>query len=249
MNDSEFFELLNLYLDHEISTVDAGRLEREVQSNPERRRIYQEYCRMQKACTMLAKDFVTPEVTPGEQKVVAFGPQPSWKPGVLTGAGLLAAAACVALIMVNRSAVVVPPSAGAASLVVQDRGTGFQTGMSVDAKLVDGSDNDFSRGATISRTVTIPVTLRSELPQTAVVARGLVLSTNFAFSQQAENNPSSSQLDWISGLQIAPMPQAKLDDLRFEVRPAAGSQNSVFHSGKRPAQQGIVEMTAFQFQK
>ena len=34
MKDSEFIELLNLYLDHEISTADAARLEAEVQANP-----------------------------------------------------------------------------------------------------------------------------------------------------------------------------------------------------------------------
>ena len=39
MNDSEYIELLNLYLDHEISAADAARLEAEVQSNPARRRI------------------------------------------------------------------------------------------------------------------------------------------------------------------------------------------------------------------
>ena len=57
MKDSEFTELLNLYLDHEISAADAARLEAEVQINPNRRRVYQEYCRMQKACKLLAHDF------------------------------------------------------------------------------------------------------------------------------------------------------------------------------------------------
>ena len=62
MKDSEFIELLNLYLDHEITAADAARLEAEVQASPERRRVYQQYCRMQKACTMLAKDFVDENV-------------------------------------------------------------------------------------------------------------------------------------------------------------------------------------------
>jgi hypothetical protein len=57
MKDSEFIELLNLYLDHEISADNAARLEAEVQGNPERRRVYRQYCRMQKACTLLANDF------------------------------------------------------------------------------------------------------------------------------------------------------------------------------------------------
>jgi len=248
MNDSEFFELLNLYLDHEISTVDAARLEREVQSNPERRRVYEEYCRMQKACTMLAKDFVAPEVAPGAQKVVAFSSQPSWKTGVVTSAGLVAVAACVALVMANRSTVLVPSSSGAPSLAVAVGGAGSRTAMSVDAKLVAESGNKIARGATISRTVTMPVAHRSET-QPTVVARGLVLSTNFALTQQTDANTAPSQLDWINGLQILPMPQAKADDLRFETRPAPGSQNSVFGNGNRSTQPSVVEMTAFQFQK
>ena len=47
MKDSEFIELLNLYLDHEISVADAARLEAEVQGSPARRRVYREYCQMQ----------------------------------------------------------------------------------------------------------------------------------------------------------------------------------------------------------
>ena len=50
MKDSEFLELLNLYLDHEITPADAARLEAEVRADPERRRTYLQYCRMQKAC-------------------------------------------------------------------------------------------------------------------------------------------------------------------------------------------------------
>ena len=57
MKDQEFIELLNLYLDHEISPADAARLEAEVQSNLPRRALYNQYCRMQKACTSLGADF------------------------------------------------------------------------------------------------------------------------------------------------------------------------------------------------
>ena len=62
MKDSEFIELVNLYLDHEISTADAARLEAEVQTNAARRQIYRQYCRIQKACRMAAADFQTEPV-------------------------------------------------------------------------------------------------------------------------------------------------------------------------------------------
>jgi len=79
MKDSEFLELLNLYLDHEIAAADAARLEAEVKDNPDHRRTYLEYCRMQKACTLLAKDFAS---EPAEKKVIAFEPnRSSWARG------------------------------------------------------------------------------------------------------------------------------------------------------------------------
>ena len=54
MNDNEFIELLNLYVDREINPEDAVRLESEVVSNPKRRKIHDQYCRIQKACSMLS---------------------------------------------------------------------------------------------------------------------------------------------------------------------------------------------------
>lgn len=57
MKDREFIELLNLYIDHEISPEDAHRLEAEVMSRPDRREVYTQYCRMQKACSMLSERF------------------------------------------------------------------------------------------------------------------------------------------------------------------------------------------------
>ena len=75
MKDSEFIELLNLYLDHEISAADSARLEAEVQTNPARRKIYEQYCRMQKPCKVLASDFVSAveaAAAPDNKKIVAF---------------------------------------------------------------------------------------------------------------------------------------------------------------------------------
>jgi anti-sigma factor RsiW len=56
MKDREFIRLLNLYVDREISAQDALRLETEVASHPERRRVYEQYCRIQKACRIIAED-------------------------------------------------------------------------------------------------------------------------------------------------------------------------------------------------
>lgn len=53
MSEREFLELLNLYLDREITPPDADRLEREIRSNAARHRTYLQYCRMQQAVRLL----------------------------------------------------------------------------------------------------------------------------------------------------------------------------------------------------
>lgn len=108
MKDSEFIELLNLYLDHEISAVDAARLENEVQGNAARRRIYQQYCRMQKACKVLAVDFetepsVASNVIPFEPAADVQAPARKARASGLYAWGTVAAAACVALALFSRS--------------------------------------------------------------------------------------------------------------------------------------------------
>ena len=101
MNDSEFLELLNLYLDHEISAADAARLEAAVQQNPARHRTYLEYCQMQQACTILAKDFSD---RPSAKNILAREPrQSAWNSGLFAAGGLAVAAACIALVLVNRA--------------------------------------------------------------------------------------------------------------------------------------------------
>lgn len=56
MNDARFRELLNLYLDRRLTPAEAAELETEVMSRPDRRRLYNDYCRMQRACRLLFED-------------------------------------------------------------------------------------------------------------------------------------------------------------------------------------------------
>ncbi|MBK8476154.1 MAG: hypothetical protein IPL39_07510 [Opitutaceae bacterium] len=66
MTHEKFIELLNLYLDGDLPPADAAALEREIHGNVERRRIYRQYCQMQKACTHLAERF-REEASPAAQ--------------------------------------------------------------------------------------------------------------------------------------------------------------------------------------
>ena len=115
MKESEFIELLNLYVDHEIDAEDAKRLEAEVAADPARHAIYRQYCSMQKACTLLADRFQEP-VT-GRRPVLARRAARRWAAFIpATG---LALAACVAVVLAVRSHVSAP--APAAQAAVQER--------------------------------------------------------------------------------------------------------------------------------
>jgi ferric-dicitrate binding protein FerR (iron transport regulator) len=243
MNDSEFIELLNLYLDHEISAADAARLEAEVKHNPEHRQVYQQYCRMQKACTLLAMDFVE-QPTANERKLVGFESRPAWRnPVVLGFGGLAAAAACVALVLMNR-----PFSAETSTQVAANAPSPALDIAAVESKIVVTQAENVADHANISHTVTVAASRRNDL-QPVLVTRGLTLTANFGAQSQIAAGESASQLDWINGLKIAPMQTVQPEDLRFEAHPNEAAKNSVFGTRGRPAQQGIVEMTAFQFGK
>jgi hypothetical protein len=57
MNQDRFIELLNLYLDEEISADDRSDLMLEISVDPERQRIFREYTRIHQACTQLGSNF------------------------------------------------------------------------------------------------------------------------------------------------------------------------------------------------
>ncbi len=251
MKDSEFIELLNLYLDHEIPSADAARLEAEVQHNPARRRVYQQYCRMQKACTMLAKDFIAEQsgavAEPGARKVVAFEPRrSSWGPGLFAFGGLVAAAACVAVVFINRPAPEAPQASGSDPLAAVQMPAAPAVAP-VETKVLVAQLENPAAHTGIARTVTMPVSGRSDL-QPVLVARSLSLGSQFNATEVAAM-PDTPQLDWISGLKIAPLQRTQVEELRFDARPADVTKQPAYGTRVRATQQGIVEMTAFQFNK
>ncbi len=107
MKESTFIELLNLYIDQQISPEDAARLEEEILHHPRRRLVYQQYCKMHRACTIVLGNYGTE--AEGEP-VVAFKPAPRSSWGYVV-AGL--AAACLAVVLI-RVQVQSPKAAGPA---------------------------------------------------------------------------------------------------------------------------------------
>lgn len=238
MKDSEFLELLNLYLDHEISAEDAARIEAEVQRNPARRRIYQQYCRVQKACTLLAKDYVGQSVTSGsshERKIVTFEPSRSWGFGVYAG-GLAVAAACVALVLVSRSNLqspnlAVPNSSVAASPAPA---TSELPAMGQSGALVDDATRSIARS----------------VPATApAVSPAVSLANDNAAAVLTNGQPQTidAQFAWLKDMQFAPIQRTPANQLRFDSKTEFIKITPQTFGPGRP--QTAAQSAAFQFQR
>lgn len=217
MKDSEFTELLNLYLDHEISAADAARLEAEIRGNLERRRVYLQYCKMQQACRVIAADFAAADVNEGistEKKVIPFAPavaatsarqrrrQSSY------AIGAVAAAACVALVFVSRRA----PSEST-----------LPTRPAVEIVAVTPSVP--SAGAVTLASVGAPrglISVARQVQSPTLVANPLLLtgSTQAEAVRAAAVRQADNQLAWLEALQLAPLPERlpANHDLHFGAR-------------------------------
>lgn len=106
MKESKFIELLNLYIDQQISPEDAALLEEEILNNPRHRRIYHQYCKMHRACTLVLENIRTraDQATTGVEEVASRGVDFELRPRRSAWgyyAAGLAAAACVALVAVQ----------------------------------------------------------------------------------------------------------------------------------------------------
>jgi hypothetical protein len=240
MKDSEFIELLNLYLDHEISAEDAVRIEAEVQQSLARRRTYQEYCRLQKACTLLAKDYVEQAAATGsseDRKVVAFETSRSWGASVFVG-GLGVAAACVAFVLLTRSNDVAPlPTATNAAVAVSPA-----TAMPVETKTQSTAAREMTQLA-----VQMTPASRSEL-QPVFTPATLSLSNRNAGATVAQGDAHSfgTQLDWIKDLQIPPIQLTPAGQLRFDTKTDFKGTPRTFGPG---SQSTDVQNAAFKFQR
>jgi hypothetical protein len=251
MKDAEFIELLNLYLDHEISTADAARLEAEVHTNAARRQIYQQYCRIQKACRMAAADFQTesvPVAATMERKVLAFDPAAAdvassrrqRSSGLYTLGTIAALAACAAVVFVSRSQqqTNVHPDSAATMPVA-----------AAPASTITNPDATFVVNQTAAPRGLVSVAPRSQ-PMWVRDPLLLTGTTQAEAVRAAAVNQANAQLAWIHAVQLAPLQDRASDDLHF----AATLQSEGRALGNRttaPAKQGDAaeEMVTFQFVK
>ena len=229
MKDNEFIELLNLYLDHEISQEDAARLEAEVQRNPARYRVYREYCQMHKACALLSPAHVS------EVPATATFESPSrnWMNPVVLG-GFMAAAACATFIFLNP-APTVSPASSTATVVAESAGAPAAT------QVEQPSEPSVARN--IGQTVTVAISpVRSDY-RPAQVIQTLRWNTN---ALSAAPLTSDARFNWIESIQLTAVPQLPADSLRFESKSLGKEALRSFSPGLPEAP---TESSAFQFSR
>ena len=234
MNDRRFIELLNLYLDHQIEPEEATELETEVMRNPTRRRTYDQYCRLQRACSLLGEKerSQAPEhrgfarsLRDAERKIAA--PRRStWSPVYVGGFAATAMAACVAvLVVVNRSS----------------------DSSSVNDGLADSVQPE--QIAAVATTTPAPAPVQSAAPsfelQPAFAPAGLGAVRNAREAEIAANDREA--LEWMQRVELSPTQRVVVDEQAFETRPVLQADTRVFRS--RHSLQSNAEFTAFQFQR
>jgi hypothetical protein len=218
MKDSKFIELVNLYIDHQITPEDAALLEAEIQQKPERRRIYRHYCQMQKACMTLAENFRSDAA--GNDKVVEMESRPRRLAMITYAMGVAAAAACVALVVVNRPA-------GNNSLV---------------SSPLAAVNEALAPSAEVVAALAVRTDITADRPVLQPAFPGL--GRESADNTEAVSTASHVPLDWMQQVHFE---RVSNDTLRFESLPALQTHDLTLRSA-RPYE-GQVETTAFIFAK
>ena len=109
MKENRFIELLNLYIDRQITAAETAELEAEIQSNPKRQAVYRQYCQIHAATKLVYDSFRAvaadqPAVSAGRSGVVELFETRRRRTHWAYYAGGLAAAACLTVVFVmNRN--------------------------------------------------------------------------------------------------------------------------------------------------
>ena len=236
MNDRRFTELLNLYLDHQITAAEAVELEAAVHSSPARRRTYEEYCVLQRGCSQLGSNAracapVAPRfarsVHDVELKITAPRRAHRWYPLQLGGLATLAMAAGFALVLTLNQA---PPSAPAPITRSQE----LAAVQSAPVLVAAGSP----RQPDVA--VVTPFTVHPSL-----VAIGLAAAQNADDPQVP--GPDREALEWMQRVDQLPRSTLVLDEQAFTARAMVPVDTHVF---KRPhSLQKSAEFTGFQLSR
>ena len=123
MKDQRFIELVNLYIDRQITAAETAELEAEMQGDPRRRAIYRQYCQLHSATKRVYESFRANGTAVAQAPVTTVRgitrlEIPQRRSGFRWSylAGGVAAAACLSLVLVRLN--LNSPRAGEANLQV-----------------------------------------------------------------------------------------------------------------------------------
>lgn len=240
MKESRFIELVNLYVDHELTSADAAELEAELQRAPARRAVLREYRALQRGCELLAD--VDRSLAPrtaeavralrhrrteeGTSSRVWFGAWP-WVAGA-TAAAVVAVVAVFSLDRFNAQ-----PNAVGAVVATADPAQRAVTG-GAGASTLEMLDV----AVPAAPTETKGLRMRSLwMPASAerASAAGLVAV-------------ASSDLSWMDDVRLPAVRSPRPEDLLFRERAVPARAVEPMPPSQRPLQ-ATLEMTAFQFQR
>src|SRR4051812_48260411 len=108
MIDNRFIELVNLYIDRQITAEETAELEAEMQANPRRRAVYKQYCQLHTATKQVYTGFraqaPAPQADAPTGRVIRAEFARRHRTHWIHYAGGLAAAACLGLALVRYNA-------------------------------------------------------------------------------------------------------------------------------------------------
>ncbi|HVT71573.1 MAG TPA: hypothetical protein VHD61_00430 [Lacunisphaera sp.] len=230
MKDHRFIELVNLYIDRQITAAETAELETEIQGNSRRRAIYQQYCKMHRATTLLYDSFRAQAAGQGATETPAQGSIALFESRQRVRrfrwayyASGLAAAACLALVLVRVNTRPPTEAVPAAAVPAPMTVAAIQPMVAAQPVAVPAS--------TPVHVVVGPASLRNVTDQDFAVLLA-------ALRQEQQRN----------GRVAADRVPSLFDDGMFEAPPVLlPSGQRVFRSQQTPAQQ--AEFTGFQFQR
>jgi len=248
MKETRFIELLNLYVDQQLTATEATELEGELKRSPSRRRTYQQYCRMQKGCALLfeqdrqsapSTSKLSRALAQADRKIIAFpGQRNVWLQRGLYATGVAAMAACVALVFVGQTSVsnnalqASKPAPAAAVASVEPVAPATPT---VQTVAIPPADPQTQKMRKLYYSV-LPA--RQFVPVKVVSVNG----------ESVANTEERPDFAWMKNLELAPMRPVSVEELMSGTNSQDQEQTHNFIDSRR-SPQGMYENAAFQFQK
>jgi hypothetical protein len=229
MNDHRFIELVNLYIDREITAAETAELEVQIQSDPRRRAIYNQYCKINRA-TSLVYDSFRAQATEAPLPIAGGGTIAHFEDGQRQRrspfryyAGGLAAAACVAFAFMQYSS--------------SSQSGGIELSVAQQSPSVEVTATPATQVAAVTPQAEVA-------PQESLEVRQKNYASLLAALRSDEQRGFAD-----ARLKTGAQPESLFSDGVFEVKGLPASINSGLFRNQPQTVTPQTEFTAFQFQR